>query len=450
MLITGRMPHRIMEFDSATGNNDEGETNPGTVGDGNHDVEDEESMMARVLLESQSSFLLEQQNIYQSIITADTKVESNICRHNSNDFTEDITNDHNSFLQWYDYRQYNSSRNVSSDQENNAAHSDYASIRDFIIDDVYDDENVFVFKEEDEEKEEIQQSHFCGGVDDAYNYEYTYEQAQSFRKPRSRPRYRSNENDYNKMPSQSSIFTSSTCAETTTTTASTAHQGMETQQEDIESEFVTSSSSSSFISDDMVILEQIRILRAIQEQKLLQVNRHHQSTKTTLEDITSFHHSNASARNDASNNFLDENCAEASALLTMHQGSTELNGVSNATSSSNAISEMAAMYNRDVILSYPDGTTTVRVRGIPQLQCTTLESGRLGRRHKTNDDDDVDEDDHVITTQCTHCMTLSQVVSGTCPFLFCVQCEEISPIVPISRSDVIDILERQQQHQQQE
>jgi hypothetical protein len=401
---------------------------------------DEESMLARVLLESQSSFLLEQQNIYQGILAADTKVDQIICSH-SNNFADDTTNNNNSFSQWYDYRQYNSSREVTSSQGHNAACNAYASIRDFVVDDDrdFDSKSKDMFKEE---KEESLKPHVHDDEDD----QYAFERFQSFRKNRSRRqcfRSRSHEDNYMKMPSQSSIFTSSTCAETTATTASSAALLMEEQREQEESELDnTSPSSSSLISDDMVILEQIRILRNIQEQQLLQANRNERPTTTKSE----YFDSKIPARDDF-NNFLNESCADGA---TETQRPTKVTSTSSAITMFDPTAEMAATYSHDVIVPYPDGISTVRIRGLQHLSRRTLECRQQEMQQDNNEvgNFNTNDDDNIITTQCTHCSTLSQVVRSTCAFLYCVQCQEISPIVPISCSDVIEILQRQQEQQQ--
>ena len=424
------MPNRNMEYSGTDRIEEADEIDHGIVED-NSDCYDEESTLASVLLESQSSFLLEQQIIYQSSISPDKKVDQNTGRCNNSDFAKDTMNNDSSFSQWYDYRNYNSNREVSHVIS-------HASIMQFVTEDDHYDEDAM--KDIYEEEEEPPCFH-------------------SFRKCYSRrQRYGtscSSENNYNKMPSQSSIFTNSTCAETTATTASTAPLQEEEQRQDeleeIETDFV--SSSSSFISDDMVILEQLRILRSIQEQQLFKAKCHHQSISTKTEDDTSFVNSKMPAREAAFNNFFDENATdEASLLPTEKQRPT--NFIASASTAPTIITmtpEIVAMYNHDTIVPYPDGTTNVRVRGLQHpLQRTTVTTERRPRQLQQDENIYTNDDggENVITTQCTNCNTLSQVVKSTCLFLFCVQCQEISSIVPISRSDVIDILHRQEQQEQ--
>ncbi len=341
----------------------------------NDDDDDEESILARVLRESQSSFILEQQHIYETIHT-ESDVKSEPYCLNSVYIEGDCRNGQNgNNSSWCDDRHYNNSTKLTSTvQGDDDALSKYASIRDFVVDD--DDEEVY------------------DRVDDMYDHQSSFHERRR-RRCQSDPDH----HNYQKMLSQSSIFTNSTCAETTTTTANSTVQ---VKEERDEVERGTDTTSSSFISDDMIIQEQIRILRTIQEDQERQVFQHHHRSASTTTSLDYSDTTHSAPNHD---------------------------------------------YHDDFVVPYPDGTAIVRVRGIPPNVIPT--SDTTGPRQRPPPVVDSDHHRDVITTQCTHCSTLSQVVpSATCQFLFCVQCQEISPIVPISRSDVIDILQQQQQQQQ--
>ena len=454
-LLTVRMYHRIMERCRSDSNAGVDVPNDHSIRNDDDDDEDEESILARVLLESQSSFLLEQQNIYINIFTADTNVEQNICSKSVNDSDDDTINGNNSFSQWYDYRQYNIGREASSVQGKTNTCCPYASNRDVVVVDDDRDYGAEGTSKDmfDDHDEAVQQTHLRDELDDLY----TFEPFPSFRKSHSyrSPRRRSSGRDINcsKMPSQSSIFTHSTCDETTSTSASMGLYQAEDQHEpEQEDEIGPDDATSSFISDDMIILEQIRILRGIQEQQLLQGNRHHPSTSSTSDNVTTFVPSKMPARNDDINNFLHDSGTDGEVTTPpmIHQRFTKTTGGTNTgtTTTINSTSEMAARYSHDVVVPYPDGTTMVRVRGVQHLHRSTtdLRQRQLQERQdeETNISINDDDDDNIVTTQCTHCTMLSQVVRNTCPFLFCVQCQEISPIVPMSRCEVIYILQQQQ------
>jgi hypothetical protein len=180
-----RMSHRMMEFTR---------TDCHEEVDGIDYDDDEEAMLARVLLESQNSFLLEQQNIYQRIVAPDTEVDRNTPSVNV-DFVAPVDNTkyNHSFSQWYDYRHYNSIKDVSSDQRKACASMDGHN---------YDEVTQCAIKEIEHD---MKRAHICDDSND-------FEQFQSFPKRHSRrQRFRSScnsssENNYNKMPSQSSIF----------------------------------------------------------------------------------------------------------------------------------------------------------------------------------------------------------------------------------------------------
>ena len=376
--------HRIMERRSVHDADhsivdDESDNNTNN----DEDEDDEASILARVLRESQSSFILEQQYIYENIRTeSDVKTESNYF---NNFYSEgDRSSEGNgNKSRWRDDRRYNNTTKFTpAIQGDFVALSECASIRDFVVNENDDDEDEEVYDR----------------VDDMYHHQSSFHE-------RRRRRCQSDQDDhhtgnYQKMPSQSSIFTSSTCAETTTTAGSST---IPVKEERDEVEKGTNTASSSFISDDMIIQEQIRILRTIQEEQERQVLQHHHRSASTTTS-------------------LDYSADTTTTTTSCHYD-----------------------YRDDFVVPY--GTATVRVRGIPPNVMSSSDMTGSSPPPVL----DSDPDGNVVTTQCTHCSTLSQVVpSATCQFLFCVQCQEISPIVPISRSDVIDILQQQQQQEEQQ